>query len=42
MKNYVVLFSAIMVIALLSGCANTVQGAGRDIENMGEWMQEKV
>lgn len=29
----------IMVIGLLSACENTANGAGRDVENMGQWMQ---
>ena len=42
MQKYVAIFTLIMVTGLLSGCANTAQGAGRDIEYMGEWIQEKV
>jgi predicted small secreted protein len=42
MKKTIVLLSLIMVTGLLAGCANTAQGAGRDIENMGEWIQQKV
>lgn len=30
----------IMVIGLLSACGNTAQGVGRDVENMGQWMQD--
>jgi predicted small secreted protein len=33
---------AIMVIALLSGCANTGKGIGKDVENMGKWVQSKT
>jgi predicted small secreted protein len=40
MKKLVALFSLIMVIGSLSACANTAQGAGKDIENWGKWMQE--
>lgn len=42
MKKTIVLLSVIMVTGLLAGCSNTAQGAGRDIENMGEWIQQKV
>jgi predicted small secreted protein len=42
MKKTIVLLSLIMVTGLMTGCANTAQGAGRDIENMGEWIQQKV
>lgn len=24
----------------LAGCSNTFDGAGRDMENMGEWVQD--
>ena len=40
MQKTVALSLLIMVIGVLSGCANTAQGAGRDIENMGEWIQD--
>ncbi len=35
--------STLVLIALLgTGCKNTAHGAGRDIENMGEKLQEKT
>ncbi len=40
MKKLVALLSLVMVIAVLPGCSNTGEGAGRDIENMGRWMQD--
>jgi len=40
MHKILALLSLIMVIALTSGCANTAEGAGRDVENMGQWMQD--
>ncbi len=42
MQKTIVILSLIMVIGALTGCQNTAQGAGRDIENMGEWIQEKT
>ena len=39
MQKTIALLSLIMVIGLLSACGNTAEGAGRDVENMGEWMQ---
>ena len=33
----VILFLTALVI---SGCSNTVDGAGRDLEGAGEWVQE--
>lgn len=40
MQKYIAAILLIMVTGLLSGCANTAQGAGRDIENMGQWIQQ--
>ncbi len=40
MKKLVAFCLSIMVIGLLSGCSNTAEGAGRDIEGWGQWMQE--
>lgn len=31
---------SICAVLWLGACANTFEGAGRDIENMGEWMQD--
>lgn len=28
------------LLLVLSACGNTVEGAGRDIEDMGEWVQD--
>lgn len=30
----------IMVTVSVTGCENTAEGAGRDIEGMGQWMQD--
>lgn len=40
MKKLIVLSYVIMVIAVLPGCSNTAEGAGRDVEKMGQWMQK--
>lgn len=39
MKKINGILFAFMVITLLSGCANTAQGIGKDMENMGQWVQ---
>jgi predicted small secreted protein len=39
MKKLVALVCLIMVTGLLSACSNTANGAGKDIEGMGQWMQ---
>lgn len=39
MKKLVAPLLMIMVIIALSGCSNTADGAGKDIENMGRWVQ---
>jgi predicted small secreted protein len=40
MKKLVAFLALVMVTGLLSGCSNTAEGAGRDIEGMGQWMQD--
>lgn len=40
MQKLLASLSLIMVIGLLSACSNTANGAGRDMENMGQWMQD--
>lgn len=42
MKKVVAFLCLIMVIGILSGCTNTAEGVGRDLENMGRWVQEEV
>ncbi len=39
MKKLSGILFAVMVITSLSGCANTAQGVGKDLENMGQWVQ---
>lgn len=34
------LFMVIAALTPLAGCANTVEGVGRDIENAGESLQD--
>lgn len=42
MHKYMVICLALAVLSLgLSACGNTFHGAGKDIENMGEWMQDR-
>lgn len=40
MYKTIALLSIVMVIGCLAACSNTANGAGKDIENMGEWMQD--
>jgi predicted small secreted protein len=40
MKKLLASLSLIMLIGLLAACSNTAQGAGRDVKNMGQWMQD--
>ena len=42
MKKTIALLTLIMVTTILSGCSNTVNGAGRDMEGWGQWMQNSV
>ncbi len=38
----VILLVATVMVALTTGCRSTAHGAGEDIENMGEKIQEKT
>lgn len=38
-KSRMLVISLLVTIFLLSACSNTLEGAGRDIEGAGEWMQ---
>ena len=43
MKKYLILsVLALMAVATLPACSNTVHGAGEDIENAGESVQSAV
>jgi predicted small secreted protein len=35
----ITLCTAFVGVLALSGCGNTFEGAGRDIEHAGEWIQ---
>jgi len=41
MKKAVFTIIALIVLATGLSACNTVEGAGRDIEGAGEWIQEK-
>jgi predicted small secreted protein len=36
------LFAAALLVTTTTGCKHTARGAGEDIENMGEKIQEKT
>lgn len=40
-KKILLGLSLVLVTLGVSGCSNTFEGAGRDVENMGEWMQDR-
>ena len=40
MKNILVVFGFLIVSTSVSGCANTIDGAGRDISKAGEAIQK--
>jgi predicted small secreted protein len=42
MKKFVATLSVIMVIFAVAACSNTMNGAGKDMENMGQWVQNKT
>lgn len=42
-KNALVVSIFIMLLGTgLQGCQSTMRGAGEDIENMGEWIQDRA
>jgi len=41
-QRWIVLTFAIVLAAGVAGCQNTARGAGKDIEKMGEKIQEKT
>lgn len=42
MKKSIAVLSLVMVTFALAACSNTMHGAGKDIEGMGEWVQHKT
>ncbi len=38
--KFIVFLSLIMVIGPVTGCSNTANGAGKDMENMGRWIKK--
>jgi predicted small secreted protein len=42
MKKLAGFLFCIMLITSLAACSNTFNGAGRDMENMGRWVQKNV
>lgn len=40
-KNMFVCLCLVVMSLGLSACGNTFHGAGKDVENMGEWMQDR-
>lgn len=39
-KKAIFLIGFCVIAVTISGCTNTFKGAGQDIENAGEWMQD--
>lgn len=39
-KLFLALTCVILAGVSLSGCSNTLDGAGRDVEKAGEWVQD--
>ena len=44
-RSYIIIFGVTFMIALLSGCGNTISGIGKDISHVGDkvtaWQNEK-
>jgi len=41
MKRILIVLAAVMMIFTLSAC-ETMKGLGKDVEDAGEWVQEKA
>lgn len=41
-KHFILALSAFAIMGPLAACSNTVHGAGEDIENAGESIQDNV
>jgi predicted small secreted protein len=39
-RSYIIIFSVTFMIALLSGCGNTISGVGKDISDVGNKISE--
>ncbi len=39
-KKFVILFGLTLMTLTLSGCGNTFEGVGQDLENWGQTIQE--
>jgi len=42
MKSILMTVLAVCILAIASGCKNTANGAGKDIEKAGDKIQEKT
>ncbi|MCB9988141.1 MAG: entericidin A/B family lipoprotein [Rhodospirillales bacterium] len=39
-KGLLIVFLAVMIMPFLTGCGNTLEGVGRDVERAGEKIQD--
>lgn len=39
-RKFVTLMSLILMCGFIAACSNTFDGAGRDVENAGKWVQD--
>lgn len=40
MKNTLLIFCSLVALTALSGCSNTFDGVGRDLQDTGDWFEE--
>jgi len=40
MNNFRILFTSFMIMFMLSACEETIEGAGKDVEDVGENIQD--
>lgn len=39
-RKTITVLSLIIACAIITGCSNTFEGVGRDVENTGKWVQD--
>jgi predicted small secreted protein len=40
MKNLLLVFGVLLTVAAVTGCSNTFDGVGKDLNNTGDWFEE--
>jgi len=40
MKNWVLIIGAFITLTAVTGCSNTFDGVGQDLNKTGDWLQD--